>query len=341
MPIDVIISPEAEVAKVAMNRLVATAAFETHAFLEGRVQFVGVTLAEESPVINTPLRQLTELFSTLRSIVVAIRRDGKLIVPEPSDQLFPEDEIFFLAVERDVGRAMELFGRESRPAQRVVVIGAGNVGLAVAQKIEAERAGVRAKIIEVDRARAEAAADALSRTVVLNGDALDPMILEEAGISDADAVIALTNDDKANLLACALAKQAGCPLAIALTNDSVFSRLSPALGVDAYINPRATTVSTILRQVRRGRIRAVYSLGEGEAEAIEAQVLATSPIAGRRLRDAGFPAGAIVGAVLTGEGVKMPSGDLVISEGDILVVLALRDAVRKVEQLFRVSVDFF
>jgi trk system potassium uptake protein TrkA len=341
MPIDVIISPEAEVARVALARLVSTAAFDTRAFLDGRAQFVGVTLSDDSPVINTPLRQLTELFSTLQAIVVAIRREGKLIVPEPTDQLFPEDAIFFLARAGDVGRAMELFGRESRPARRVVVIGAGNVGLAVAKRLERDGGGVRAKVIEGDRYRAEQAADELTRTVVLDGDALDATLLEEAGISEADAVLALTNDDKTNLLSCTLAKQAGCRLAIALTNDAVFSQLAPALGVDATINPRSTTVSTILRHVRRGRIRDVYSIGEGEAEVIEAQVLATSPIAGKRLRDAGFPAGSIVGAVLSGEGVKMPAGDLVIGEGDLLVVLALRDVVPKVEQLFRVSVDFF
>ena len=341
MPIDVIISPEAEVARVARSRIGSTAAFETHGFLEGRAQLVGVSLDAECPVLNTPLKQLTELFSTLQAIVVAIRRDTKLIVPEPDDQLFEGDDIYFLAAERDVGRAMGIFGRESRPARRVVVIGAGNVGLAVAKLLEADPQGIRAKLIEGDRPRAEYAADQLTRTVVLNGDALDPTLLEEAGIADADAVLALTNDDKVNLLSCALSKQAGCPLAIALTNDAVFSRLSPALGVDAYINPRATTVSTILRHVRRGRIRAVYSIGEGEGEAIEAQVLATSPIAGKRLRDAGFPAGSIVGAVLGRDGVQRPRGDLLIGEGDVLVVFALRDAVAKVEQLFRVSVDFF
>ena len=341
MPIDVIISPETEVARVALARLGSTAAFETHGFLEGRAQLIGVSLDENCPVLNTPLKQLTELFSTLLAIVVAIRREGKLIVPEPDDQLYAGDDIYFLAAENDVGRALGIFGRESRPARRVVVIGAGNVGLAVAKLLESDPAGLRAKLIEADRRRAEAAADELTRTVVLNGDALDPSLLEEAGISDADAVLALTNDDKANLLSCALSKQAGCPLAIALTNDAVFSRLSPALGVDAYINPRATTVSTILRHVRRGRIRAVYSIGEGEGEAIEAQVLATSPIAGKRLRDAGFPAGSIVGAVLGRDGVKRPSGDLVIGEGDVLVVFAMRDAVARVEQLFRVSVDFF
>ncbi len=341
MPIDVVISPEAEVARVALARLGSTAAFESHGFLDERAQLVGIHLDTECAVLNTPLRQLTELFSTLQAIVVAVRRGAKLMVPEPTDQLYPGDDIFFIAAARDVQRALGIFGRDSPPARRVVIIGAGNVGLTVARALETGPNGVRVKLVEQNQQRAEYAAERLDRTVVLNGDALDTALLEEAGITEADAILALTEDDKTNLLACALGKQSGCALAIALTNDAVFSSLTAALGVDAFITPRATTVSTILRHVRRGRIRSVYSIGEGEGEAIEAQVLATSPIAGRRLREAGFPAGAIVGAILSKGAVRMPRGDLVICEGDVLVVFCLRDQVRKVEQLFRVSVDYF
>jgi trk system potassium uptake protein TrkA len=341
MPLDVVISPEAEVARVAIARLAATSAFDSHAFMDGQAQLVGVRLAEDCPVLNTPLRQLSELFSTLAAIVVAVRRSGRLLAPTADDQLYPGDDIYFLSAERDVARAMTLFGRESAPARRVVIIGAGNVGLSVAQLLEADSRGVRAIIIERDRERAERAAERLKRTVVLHGDALSPEILLEADIAEADAVLALTDDDKTNLLACALSKQSGCGLAIALTNDAVFTDLASALSVDATINPRATTVSSILRHIRRGRIRQVYSIGEGEGEVIEAQVLVTSPIAGKRLREAGFPAGAIVGAVQGRNGLRRPEGDLVIEEGDILVVFALRDVVKNVEQLFRVSVDFF
>ncbi len=341
MPLDVVISPEREVAKVALSRLSATAAFDTHEFVEGEAQLLALRLPDECPVINTPLRQLTELFSTLKAIVVGVRRGAKLMTPEPSDQLYAGDDVYVLAAKADVRRAISIFGREEPPASRVVIIGAGNVGQTVAELLEADPRGVRCKMVERDRARAERAADRLRRTVVLNGDALDPALLEEAGIAEADAVLALTDDDKTNLLACALSKQLGCRLSIALTNDAVFFDLAGAFSVDATINPRATTVSSILRHVRRGRIRQVYSIGEGEAEVIEAQVLVTSPIAGKRLREAGFPSGALVGAVMTKQGLRMPEGDLTINEGDTLVVFALRDAVKQVEQMFRVSVDFF
>ena len=174
----------------------------------------------------------------------------------------------------------------------------------------------------------------------MNGDGLDAEILAEASISDAGAIVAVTDDAKVNLLSCALAKMAGCERAVALTTEASLNPLTDALGIDALLNPRSTTVSSILRHVRLGRVRAVYSVRDGEAEVIEAQVLATSPIAGKRIRQAGFPPGAIVGAVYSKGEVLMPSGDLIIQDGDLLVVFARRDAVRQVEQLFRVSIDF-
>ncbi|MBK0397968.1 Trk system potassium transporter TrkA [Limibaculum sp. M0105] len=340
MPIDVIISPETEVARVTLRRLGATAALDIEPFLDGAVHFVGVKLEADCPVLNTPLRQLSELFSTLRAIVVAVRREGRLFVASPSDQLYADDEIYFIAAREDVQRTFGIFGRQNLQANRVVIVGAGNVGLRVARELE-QRPHFRATLIERDRHRAEFAADRLERTIVLHGDALDSAILAEAGIADADAIVALTDDDRTNLLGCALAGQAGCPISIALSKDPTFERIAAPLGVNALINPRATTVSSILRHVRRGKIRAVYSVGGGEGEVIEAQVMSTSPLADKRLRDINFPAGSIVGAIQSGGEVKMPHGDLGIRVGDVLVIFAQRSAVHQVEQMFRVSVDYF
>ena len=340
MPIDVVISPETEIAQVTMRRLISNAAFDIEPFLGERVSLVGLHLDDDCPVLNTPLAQLTELFSTLRAITVAVRRGGRLFAADRDDQLFAGDEIYVVAAREDLSRTFGIFGRENLTPERVVVVGSGNVGLRVAQRIEAS-AGLRARMIERDRPRAERAADTLERTIVLNGDALDLEMLSEAGIEDADAIIAVTNDDRTNVLCCALATQMGCPISIALSKDPTFQRIADPLGVSALINPRATTVSGILRHVRRGKIRAVYSIGRGEGEMIEAQVMHTSPIAGKRLRDLNFPSGAIVGAVLRGDRLIMPSGDLTIQVGDSVVIFALFDAVKQVERMFRVSMDFF
>ncbi len=341
MPIDVIISPEREVAEAALQRLAAPATFDTESFMGGRVQLIGIALDEDCPVLNTPLRQLTDLFSTLRAIVVGVRREDRLFAPEPGDQLFHEDQIYVLTHIDDVNRTLEIFGKSIKRQERIVIVGGGNVGLAVAEALERRTSRVRVKVIERNRARAEVAADRLERTIVLNGDGMDIDLLLEANVDRADAILAVTDDDKTNMLVSVRAKSAGCPMAIALVNDPTLVPLMAALDIDAYINPRATTVSSILRHVRHGRVRAIYSIGDSEAEVIEAHVLSTSPISGQLIRDIDFPEGVLVGALMKGDAVVKPTGDTRIEEGDVIALFAMAKDVPEVERLLQVSIDFF
>jgi len=207
--------------------------------------------------------------------------------------------------------------------------------------MEARGGRTRTKMIERDRRRAELAADALERTIVLNGDGMDSSLLHEAGIARADAVLVVTDDDKTNMLAAVRAKSEGCPFAISLVNDPTMVPLMEPLGIDAYINPRATTVSSILRHIRHGRVKAVYSIGDAEGEVIEAEILSTSSIAGSPVREIDFPEGVLVGAVRRGDEILKPSGGLRIEAGDVIVAFALADDVMRLEQLLQVSFDYF
>ena len=340
LPIDVVISPEREVAQAAMQRLSAPAAFDTETFMGGKLHLLGISIAEDCPLINTPLRQLTDLFSTQRATVVGIRREGTLFAPESNDQIFAGDSCYVFTHSDDMARTLEAFGKTQKKQDRIVIVGGGNVGLEVARTLE-QSGRTRAKMIERNRHAAEIAAEALERTIVLHGDGLDSALLKEAGIARADAILTVTDDDKTNLLAAVRAKAEGCPFAIALINDPTLVPLMEPLGIDAYINPRATTVSSILRHIRHGRVRAVYSIGDAEAEVIEAEVLSTSPMAGQRLRDIDFPEGVLVGAVMKNGEVLRPTGEIRVEDGDVVAIFALADDVPEVERLMQVSIDFF
>ncbi len=341
MPIDVVISPEREVAEAALRRLAAPAAFDTQSFLGGKAQLIGIELDDECPVVNTPLRQLTDLFSTLRAVVVGVRREGRLFAPDAGDQLFVGDDVYLFCHSEDLNRSMEIFGKTNRKQERIIIVGGGNVGLTVATALEARTEKVRAKVIEYDRAIAEVAADTLERTIVLHGDGLNSELLSEAGVERADAILAVTDDDKTNILASVRAKSAGCKMAICLINDPTLVPMMRTLNIDAYINPRATTVSSILRHIRHGRVREVYSVGDAEAEVIEAQVLSTSPIAGKAIRDIEFPEGVLVGAVMKGDKIERPTGSTRIDEGDVITIFSMAADVPEVERLLQVSIDFF
>ena len=341
MPIDVLINPEREVSLAALRRIAAPSTFDIQDFLDGSVRLAGIALDANCPVLNTPLRQLTELFSGLKAIVVGIRRAGKLFAPASRDQLYEGDQIYVVSESSDLARTLTIFGKPLAKQERIVIIGAGNVGLAVSKALESQPERVRVKVIERDRARAEVAADALERTIVLNGDGMDSDILSEAGIDSSDALLAVTEDDKTNILACVRAKAQGCKMTIALINDPSLVPLLDQLGIDAHINPRATTVSSILRHVRHGRVRSIYTVGDGEAEVIEAQVLSTSPLAGKTIGEIGFPEGALVGAVRKQGSFVKPSSGTPLAEGDHLVIFALRSDVPEIERLLQVAVEYF
>nr|MCS5605787.1 NAD-binding protein [Alphaproteobacteria bacterium] len=188
---------------------------------------------------------------------------------------------------------------------------------------------------------AEYVAERLERSVVINGDALDSEILVEANVRSTETVIAVADDDEVNILASLLAKRHGCQRAITLINNSGYGPLLASLGIDAVVNPRASTVSTILQHVRRGRIKAVHSLRDGVAEVIEAEALQNSPLVGVPLRDVNLPMGMIIGGVLRGDNVIIPRGDTVIQVKDRVVIFALADAVKRVEKMFSVRLDYF
>lgn len=341
MPVDFIISPEKEVASAAIKRLQVPAAFETESFLDGSAQLLGLKLADDCPVLETPLRQLSELFSTLEGIVVGVRRNRLLFIPKPEDQLFAGDEVYIFCSHADIERIFEIFGKNIKSGERIIIIGGGNVGLEVATQLEKRFSQFHVKIIEKNRSRAEKIADKLEKTIVLNGDGLDLDLLEEANIDKVDAVLALTDDDKTNMLSCTRAKASGCPVTISLVNDPSLTSLLSPMGVDGFISPRTTTVSSILQHIRHGLVKSVYSIGDAEAEVIEAQVMGTSSIAGQSVRDIKWPKDTILGAIRTNGVTVIPKGDTRLEEGSLITIFVLSKDIHDIESLLQVGMDFF
>jgi len=341
LPIDVIISPEVEVAEAIYRRLEVPGAFDTIPFAQDKLRVLGLWLDDSCPVIDTPLRQLTELFPDLAVRVLAILRHGRLFVPTPDDHMEIGDGVYIAVETGQVARAMGVFGHEEEEARRVVVIGGGSVGLFLLQRLEDRTPRVHLKMIERDEERAALVADKLNRTVVLHGDCLDPEILREANVADSETIVAVTNSDEANILTCLLAKNEGTQRAISLINNPAYAALLSSLGLDVRVDPREMTVSTILRHIRRGRIRDLHSIGDGAAEIIEVEMLDTSPLAGKTVAQARLPRGVIVGAVVRGEQVILPRANTEFLAGDRVVVLATTDSVRVLEQLFAARLEYF
>jgi trk system potassium uptake protein TrkA len=334
MPIDVVISPEIEVAEAIIRRLHVPGATDMIPYANDVLKLISVQCTSQCPVINLPLKLIKQRNSgNLRMSLMGIVHKNKFHLPHDERILHTGDEIFFLAHSDDVSRAMTLFGHEEKEARRVMIMGGGNIGLTVAKMLEEEDSGVRLKLIELNKARAENAANELPDITVLNGSGLDQEVLNEANINLVETLIAVTNDDKVNVISSLLAKRLGAQRAITLVNSSSYAPLLDNLGIDVTVNPRETTVSTILQHIRRGKIRGVHAIHDGVAEVMEVEAVKGSPLIGKTIAAVEFPAEAQIGAVVRGKGVFLPDSEKLIQENDRVVVLSMTKSVRQVENI--------
>ncbi len=341
IPIDVIISPELEIAQALLRRLEVPGALNMIPFAGGKVRFIALSLDEDCPVVDTPLRQLTELFPNLHTIVTAVHRSGKLFVPRSDDQLQIGDTIYIAVDGEMTDRAMAVFGHEEKAANRIVVVGGGNIGYFLAQQLEEKSSKANIKIIEIDRDRAKWLAEKLDQTIVINGDALDREILTEANIEQTDTIVSVADDDEVNILSSLLAKQQSCPRAITLMNNPIYGGLVGSLGIDVALDPRETTVSSIVRHIRRGRIRDLYSIFEGQAEIIEAEIIDGSAVVGKTIGELRLHGDVKFGMIVRQGQTIIPQAETVLQSGDTVVMLSMREAVKKIEQLFSGRADIF
>ncbi|MBL4726507.1 MAG: Trk system potassium transporter TrkA, partial [Rhizobiaceae bacterium] len=220
MPIDVIISPEIEVAEMILRRVALPGAKDVVLFVDDKVAMLAIECDEESPLLDTPLSQLSELFPDLKAVVAGIWRDGKMLTAKSHDQILEGDLAYVIVERSQIRRTLGIFGKERPEASRIIIAGGGNIGGYLAHRIEERLPSARVKVIENSRDIAVKLADELDRTVVLHGNSLDEQILQEAGVANADLMVAITNDDQANILSSVLAKKMGCKSNLALLNNA-------------------------------------------------------------------------------------------------------------------------
>ena len=341
MPIDVIISPEVEVAKAVEMRLSVPGTTSVTPMAGGKVYLCGVICEHDCPLVNTPLKQLTSLFPDIHVQVVTIVRNGKTFIPNGQDQMLIGDEIVFVAETDQLSRVLSGFGHEEQKARNVVIVGGGNIGLSLVHQIQETHKDVTLKLIENNTERATQLSGSLEDVLILNASGLDRQVLEEVNIAGTETLIAVTDDDETNILASLLARQYGCDRVIPLVNKESYNPLTGSLGLGAVVSPKAITVSTIMRHVRRGRIKAVHNLLGNFAEILEIEASDTVSILNTELRDIVFPAGVIICALVREGTVIMPDADTVIKAKDHVIILAAQGQASKVEKMFSAQVDLF
>lgn len=341
VPVDVVISPEMAVARAIYQRLRVPGTTNVVTLADGAVHMVGVLCGPHAPAVNAPLERLGGIFPDLSIEVAAILRGPDVIMPSPKEKILQGDEVYFFVDTPHLQKALAAFGHREVEARHIAIVGGGRIGLHLARLVQEENPRVRLKIIEVREERAKFLGEKLPGAVILHGNALDHEILQEANIEQTETLVAVTNDDEGNILGSLLAKRYGCERVIALVNNPGYSPLLGSMGIDVAVSPRASTVSSIMQHVRKGKIKALHTLKDGFAEVIEAEVADASDLVNVTLADLKLPQGVVLGAIVRDAHVLFPTPDLEIHARDHVIMLARSGMGRAVERMFMVHVDLF
>jgi len=342
LPIDRIIAPEKEAAEAIVRRVRISAAADVQVFADGKVLILGVPVVPKGVLAGVRLDELDEVLGGIAARVVACEHNRRWRVPTSETVLLAGDSVYLSVAASDADALLRRLGRGEEAGRRrdVFIVGGGRIGYHTAMRLA--QLGHAVKLIERDRARAEWLAENLPEDViVVCGDAINPQQLEEENVRAATDFLALTNDDETNILASLIAKRYGIRHVVTLINRTLYNEMARDMGLDVTICPRMTTVASILRHVRRGRIFGVAPLGDGSLEVIEAEALETTELVGKPLRELALPEQCAIAAIVRGEDVIVPSGEDRIQPGDHVVVVARSERAREVERLFEVKIEFF
>ncbi len=337
IPIDVIISPEREVAKSLFRKLEAPGALDNVPFVKDKVKLLEILIEKKCPIANIPLKDLTKKFPEFKAYIFGAERKESFIFFKKNDQMKVGDKVYLVVSTDQINKLLSVFGHDEKVAKKILIIGGGNIGLHLAKLLE-NTDGLRTKIIEKDKIRAEQIAEELSSAIVICGDPLDEKILKEANIEEIETVFALTDDDEDNIMTCVLAeKYTPSKRTIAIINKHNYNLLQESLKIDDLVDPRMATVSTIMKHVHMGTIDTVYSLLDGQYEFLEAKILESSDLVNKSIKDSNLPEEVRIGAIVRKNKVMMPKSNFVFEKEDIVVVLSKREQLKEVEDIFRIT----
>ncbi len=344
LPIDVIISPELEIAKSIQRKLEAPGALDSVPFAGNKIRLLEILINHGCSLINIKLNDLTKKYPNLDANVIGIIRDDKFLIPKKEDEIKKNDKIYVIINSSQTAETLEAFGHTEKVSKKILIVGGGNIGFNLAKNIEETLDAARVKIVEKDKERAEFLASELNNTIVINGNGLDEEVLAEANLEEAETVLALTNDDEDNLMVSVLVekfakdeKEIEDKRTMALVNKPNYSLLQDSLKIDDLIDPRMNTVSSILKHVHKGTIETAYTIMNGEYEVIEAEIIETSELINKELKNSNLPEEVRIGAVLRGDKIIIPRSDFVFLKEDKVVFLANKDSISVVENIFRIS----
>ena len=330
--IDLVINPEQVTAREIAKLIEVPEALNTDYYAEGRIQMVEIKIGHRAPVVG---KKLKELNFPQPVLIACILRNHNMIVASGEDMIRQGDHVFVMVRTRDNAVLEKIIGKQLKKNEKITILGAGRVSYYLTEYLLKKKLAV--KVIEKNRAAAKSFAQRMPEALVINGDGADPELLIEENIQDSDVFVAVTADDKLNLLVSLLVKNLGIKRTITQVRRSDYTHLMEQVGIDVVVSPRLLTAEAILRFIRRGNIVSVTLLDGDKAEVLEIIVPEKAKVVNRSLKQIKLPAGTLVGAIRRQEEVIIPGGNDLIKAGDQVMVFTLPQHINLIERYFQAN----
>jgi trk system potassium uptake protein TrkA len=329
--IDSLIYPELIAAREVLGLLHETGTTDFMEFCNGKLAMYVQKLDEKAPIINKSLQEISESHRTDKYRAVAIKRDGKTIIPRGNEQFQTNDMVYVISTHEGIDEMMKTSGKENFEAKSIMILGGSRIGKHIALYMQKK---CEVKLIDSNIRRCEEFAEILDNTLIINGDGRNVDLLEEEGITQMDAFVAVTGNSETNILSCLLAKKMGVKKTIAEVENMEYINLAENTGIDTIINKKISAASRIFRHTTNPNVTHVKYMTGTDAEVLEFTVPDNSKITKGTLRSIEFPKDAIVGGG-TRDGVPfIATGDTIIKANDKVVVFTLPSAYEKLSKYF-------
>lgn len=327
--IDAMICPELSLASEINQILSIPEAIYVEDFVSGKVKMMEFKVGESNPLIG---KELAESNLPECCIMAAIFRGSELMIPHGDDIIMKNDRVVLVGNPEALGKTKGLFTENEKSSGKIAIVGGGEVGYYLTKLLS--KSDFKLTLVELDKEKSETLARELRNVLVLNGDGTDINLMKEENIGSMDALIAVTNSDEKNLLCSLLAKRLGTKKVIARTDRTDYAELFEMVGVDIALSPIQATVNEVLKFTMGTGIQSLVTVEGEKGKFIELIAKEKSKIINKKLKDARFPRGSIVSAIVRDKEVIIPGGEHMILPDDRVVVFALPSALPEVEELF-------
>lgn len=330
--IDTLISP-VKLASEEIIRLVKNSVFtDDHEFEDGKLNVFGISIDDTSPLKNKTIAESAYLNPELAFKPIALHRREDTIIVRSDTKILENDIVYFISNEESIDHVIEICGKRCFDIRNIMILGGSSIGVLAAKMLEND---YNVTLIEKNKALCERIAGQLKNTLVLNIDGRDVNAIEEEGLEDMDAFIAVTGDSESNIMSSLVAKNHNVKKTIARVENIDYIHLSQNIGIDTLINKKIIAASNIFKYVRKGHVEAIATLHGVDAEIIEFIVKPGSKVTTKRIRDLKFPKTANISGVVRNNVGFIPFGEFQLEAGDRAVVFALTESVHQIEKFFQ------